>query len=410
MDKLEKNTSSPELLVELLNEEINRLDSFPTRSGINPWILLAAFAAIIWMIFPKVYDYSANYLDLILPFLLLYVFHDLITYLINTLKPNDTNGPGKTGRFQLTNINIGGDRHSILLELIKVGIIITMISYISNIYKSYGIKLLYIPYSMIALFLPLMFVLSFFEFPLSLKSGSKNKIATILIILIFILCLSVGSWFLIEIGIQNKPSMISWQISGSFLVISIIIGLLAKSNRESSPLLNSLIDLRRDIILNKISFESALNQTDIVFSGLSISHLLQDEVEKILVLQRQISKLLHTIANEYEATKNAAINNPDDKCTLCSSLTRSVKSYTKEVKSLTIEFTKKYKKLTFRSHILLSMSSSTESSVEFNKLKEKISHNREHIVESLNLVEDKINSFKKDLNCTEEIKQIAECK
>lgn len=408
MDNL-KNNSSPDLLVQLINEEINRVDNHSIRSGTNPWILLAAFAAIIWMIFPKIYSYSQSYLDLVLPFMILYVFYDLTTNLISTLKPSNTKNHGKNDRFQLTNINIGGNRHTILLELVKVVLILIMILHLSNIYTNSGVKILYIPYTIMALALPFLFVLSFFKVPLNAGSNKNNRIISILLTLTAILCFSIGLLFLVKISTQYVPSIDSWEISGSLLVITIIARLLANSNNDHSPLLNSLIDLRRDIILNKISFESAINQADIIFSGLSISHLLQDEVEKLLEKQRDILRILHSVANEYEATKNASLNNPTDKCTLCSSLNRSVNSSMKEVESLVGEYRKKYKKFTFRSEMLLSMSSSSEASIEWNKLNEKISHNLTNIEESLILVKEKINSFKSDLNCTQEIKQISEC-
>lgn len=403
-----ENHTSPELLVELINQEINRLDNYSTRSGINPWILLAALAAIVWIIFPELYNFSESYLALALPFLTLYVFYDFITIIITILNHGNFGSSSNIDRFQYTNINIGGSRHRILFELVKVAVVIILVSSLSNIYNQSGLYILYIPYIFIALILTILFILSFFKIPIIFE-GSKSKIAGILFELVVLLSLAIGTSFLVWISINNPPNMISWKISGSLLVISILVGFLSNYSRLNNPLLNSLINLRRDIILNKISLESAIKQADIIFSGLSISHLLQNDVDKLIEKQREISSIYHAIANEYEATKNAALNNPDDKCTLCSSLTRSVNSYAKDAKSLILDYKKKYNKFAFRSSILLSMSSSTDSSIELKGLIEKIGQNWAHTSESLNLVEVKIEAFKKDLNCTEEIKQITDC-
>jgi len=404
-----KYKSSPELLVGLLNEEINRIDNQSSRTGTNPWILLAALATVIWMIFPTIYGYQGGYLGLVLPFMTLYVFYDLIINLLSTLKPKLSNSSGKIDRFQFTNINIAGSRHAILFSLVKVASLLFMIYCLSNIYSSSLLRLLYVPYFMSALFLPVILILSYFKIPLNTAGNKKGKVVQLILILIILYCFAVGSWVLIEIALEHPPTLVAWQISGAILVAVIILGLLSSSNKENSPLLVSLIELRRDLILNRISFESAVDQADIIFSGLSISHLLQEEVEELLEHQRNISKIYHTIASEYEATKNAALKNPQDKCTLCSSLTRSVDSYLTEVEKLLDDYRKKSKKFLIRSGMLVSMTFSHEALTEVKKMNEKLLNSYTNIQESLSIVKEKANAFQTDLNCKEEIIEIAEC-
>jgi hypothetical protein len=122
--------------------------------------------------------------------------------------------------------------------------------------------------------------------------------------------------------------------------------------------------------------------------------------------ERFISNIIHSLANEYEAIKDAAKINYENKCTLCSSLIRSSQVQMNEVESLTKEYKKVIDKLHLRAKWLISMSPSANTQGELDELFKKIEHSQNHLLSSLKTLQERRLEFKTELSCLETTKQL----
>ena len=404
-----ENNSSPELLVKLLDEEINRLDNSSKRSGVTPWILLATISGIIWIIFPELEKYTSNYTSLLLPLLLVSITYDLIILLVAiiSLKGGETTNPNSN--FQLANIKFGENRVKILYETIRLLVVLLLIAYCYTNYSHNIILYLFPTYIIFFLILIGSFLLSFFPIPFSTEGNRKYKFYGQCTIILITTSLFIGTLGVLQTVIHNQVDIHTWKLSSLLFAISIILGLLAKQGPNQSPFLNSLINIRRDFILNKITDNEAVKQIDIIFSGLSISTILQKDIDNLLSKERHITSILNSMAKEYETVKRAAQNDLENKCILCASLVRSTEGQLNEVKEYLNYYQQDYVVFNRRVKMLIQMASSTKSLLELKAVYEKIDAIQDQLNLSTKTATNKIGSFRTDLNCDSETKQIEKC-
>jgi hypothetical protein len=118
--------------------------------------------------------------------------------------------------------------------------------------------------------------------PISLSISPSPYIKTIIVIIILTILILGLLGLTIELFIKNPiPAIWEWRVAGLLFAIMTLLSLLART-QEQSHLLPTLLNLRRDLILEKIDVESAKEQIDIALNGLRVDHIFQEDVSKIL--------------------------------------------------------------------------------------------------------------------------------
>lgn len=78
-----------------------------------------------------------------------------------------------------------------------------------------------------------------------------------------------------------SPTWAEYRVGGLLLGIMIVVQLLAREHPRS-PLLDSLVDLRRTLGLRKMDVEFARRQTEIALAGMTVSDAFQADIEELL--------------------------------------------------------------------------------------------------------------------------------
>ena len=132
----------------------------------------------------------------------------------------------------------------------------------------------------------MVFVLVTIKFPIRSNSRS-NKFSNIANLLALAI-LPVYIWQYISALLNYYPpiNVIEIRIAILIAVIYFLIVMLA-SFRKGNAILNSLISIRRELMLNYIDLDNVIRQTDIAIYGLNLSDLIAENIGELLSLFRE---------------------------------------------------------------------------------------------------------------------------
>jgi hypothetical protein len=139
-------------------------------------------------------------------------------------------------------------------------------------------------------------VASFVEFPIS-DAPPSLKLLVVLLLLAAFLAIAVGRlvWTLsTTFGPADIPSV---RLGGLIGVIVLLSNLLAQKQHRP-PLLATLIDIRRLLVLDDLDDETARKQTDIALRGMSVSDILQEHTKDFLEAEQNMAVHMER-ANSY---------------------------------------------------------------------------------------------------------------
>jgi hypothetical protein len=266
------------MMIELINREMDQIESERKRPGWTNWALLGALTTLFWAFVKELPFKYINWQNVGLLFFTLSMTIECVRSF--PLKPTTQNGgTPKEPRFLISPF-FGHVRVSLLMSLIQASLLL----YIS-IHLKQDIMILakistWILLGVIILAIIGAIILSYCKFPY--PNFQKRKLSTwTLIILSALLIVSLfGYWNVLvhDISILEASDL---KIAMMLMLVTYVFVLLADL-QISSPILPSLISIRRDLALDKIDIDSATRQLDIAFSGMKVEDLLQENVKEIL--------------------------------------------------------------------------------------------------------------------------------
>jgi hypothetical protein len=282
----EKKTTDSEIsigekksdLIHLLDSEIDFAKNEIQQSGWTKWAIYGGLATLLWILFNEL-EKGGITLEILYLLLLIILFLTELRFVIGSVIPISEDE--ETERFINTSI-ISKNRLVLLLMVLPVILALFAISYLSNFVGMFVAILTYVINGWFIFCILFMLVLSFKEFPLpsntkKLKWYTRIAPALMSFALIYVL------YTLLEIVIGHSTLLAHIRIAG---LISVIYYLLYLINRVStgSPLLDSLINIRRKYSLGYLDYKQAAEQTDIALTGMRISNFLQGYIVEILSL------------------------------------------------------------------------------------------------------------------------------
>jgi len=168
------------------------------------------------------------------------------------------------------------------------------------------------PYLALMLAASLMLILlSYIKVPINI-SGSPYRVQfKVLSFLLGVVTLIVATSLL---GLlESHPSMLELQLI--CLIVAAYIIIIHVTEQDSPPfMLNSLIELRRDLALDRIALEDASSQFDKIILGLETSDIIQQQYSSVLGLIEDVKRIFKTLSDELAARDEVeAKDKPDSK-------------------------------------------------------------------------------------------------
>lgn len=280
-------------ILNVLNLEITHIQDEYRRPGWTLWALLGGLATTIWLFLDEIEKTKIDFQNGLFAFLTITIVLDgliLLKFLISS-EPNNI----KAGVFKFYT-DLFKVRHIVLLFLIRTALIF----YVGFVYQSWvsylSVTLLFTYYGVGVLFFLLFLALSFTRYPIILfgLSGTKCPATWLInVIRIFIvISVIVLAYGYLDVCVNN-PSFIrapEYRFGGLLWTVGFIFFKLGRD--ISQPvLLDSLVELRRDLLLDRIDSSSAKRQLDIILDGLEISDLLlQEDIKELLRLYEEANQ------------------------------------------------------------------------------------------------------------------------
>ncbi len=152
------------------------------------------------------------------------------------------------------------------------------------------------------------FILTFFHNPVGTHSKEPGWKFNIIFSLLFF----SGLFFIGQTALKFASSptiLVDLRIAGLVLILVQLAITLTRLDQDS-PTLQKLVEIRRDLILNQISEETASNQIEELLLGLQSSTVIQEKTEHILHESEKIEKHLQQITEHLETLKLIAKKRP----------------------------------------------------------------------------------------------------
>lgn len=275
-----KNTRDFDHLISLLEFEVNRLETAWSRSGWSLWALLAGLATTLWLVTAELERSRPNLSTILFLFLLYSLLFDCLLHIFRLF--SDPTSSAMPGRFIRVGPHLTRSRPTLLLETTRNVILLFMMVYIANL----------IPWQFRAIIYAYLVIFSLIDvliLGLSLGKGSipptpmpagKLLVAIVLVFLLPAIIPSLGLMRVLWLE-QVNPTLQEYRLAGLFAAGYVILFLLVRGQRQT-PLLQSLIEMRRSIALGQLDVELATRQVDIALQGMTTSDVFQADLAKML--------------------------------------------------------------------------------------------------------------------------------
>lgn len=366
----QQDSSHPkhELVLHALDKEIDDILSSQKRQGWTTWAILGSIAATIWLLL-DVLEKNGSEIDIkavLILFLVFSVISHWLDLFIYTISPPQINSKNMPQRFLITNISIGANRVQLLIMIANYIGLILIATYFPI--SGWWPKIILLSfYGIVAFIMTLLFLMSFFKLPLLFPTSRPSGFAILPHIFVLpLLFWSAISYYLAIIS-SKSINMFEYRTSILLFVISYLVALLSHGIRKT-PMLYSLIDIRRDLAFNRIDIDTAIQQSDIAISGMQVSDIVQEEVRDLLQLIDKINielaeSLKRSKSIESILLKDSNTELLEDQKTVLKTMGFAEVQHSENIKKLVGEFKLHIRRLKKRFKWIVFVSKNSESAI-----------------------------------------------
>ena len=295
-------------LIGLLDFEIRRIEADNTRPGWNVWALLGAAGTTVWLALKELEFQHVDISKSLLIIVGLQLSSNLIFLLTSSLERSDRY-PTDEVRIRFTKSLLGTTRTFVVLKLLQygsLGVIVLMDPVIPRQFLTYCVVAYF---GLCTLVLAHFLLLSFSEIPLPEAPRNLPRILKFILWVVvpaFVVAVvrwlwSASHYFSLADLATVRFASLSW--------VAIVLTLMLARQRVRPPLLTTLIDLRRQLGLNEIDYDTARSQTEMALRGLRVSDIFQEQARRFLEYMREVVREQETIRSNVQAL-GAAIGEP----------------------------------------------------------------------------------------------------
>jgi len=304
----EVQLAKKKILINLINSEISQIESEQRRPGWTSWALLGALSSLTWLLVKHASLKSLDWQNVGLIFFTLTLTIEFIRGLCMIFTLQDGHTP-REPRF--VSSPFYGASKLYFLALIFQGSILLFISihlgrqiYIIPRIFSWAVSIVFILIGIVAL------VLSYLKRPQSIYQKQSSSIFAGIILAFLMIIVLAGYWGVL---IRSVSGLDQSNLQTATLLVLILYVLILLANiPKQSPILPSLVSIRRDLSLDRIDASWAAKQLDVAFSGMQVEDLLQDYVQKILNCEASINDVLKQMMRTSEAIIKQIPSKPSD--------------------------------------------------------------------------------------------------
>ncbi len=295
------STPTKEELLRLLEGEIAHALADEARPGWSRWVLFAALAAVLWALIDQLSAPFNLRIAIALGALFAVAWETLQR--IDILLTLNIQAPSQQ-RFLLASSSSGIKlaRAAFLYYLARSAGFILLFKYLS---ADLGRRTTLEGIAFFGVFMildALVFLVSFLPLPLSRSLSRRKHFRPVLGL--FVPMLLLGSDLVYRISTWLAPQLASglaheFKIAGAAVVALHLISLLLNEH-ASSPLVPSMMSLRRSLLLRTTTLAEAARETEILLLGLGVTDVLQARVSRLLQImdnmrsvEREAKKALH---------------------------------------------------------------------------------------------------------------------
>lgn len=278
----DKRDLSPNItkLIDILDFEIDRINVELSRPGWTHWAMLGGIASALWLLSIELEKHQVSILNTAFLFLVINIAYDNFISINGLLASivDPTKGPRFASAYSL----LSQSRSFMLISLSRLIVIIALLQF--TIIHTYGyyVYVLEMVYILYAFTLIALFSISFTTIPFPV-GRTKRKKKDIIFAAALVAALTYALYSMVYFIYNNRTYFALTELRVSALIMVVTILLLKIADKKNEYLLlPKLIDIRRDILLDKISAENAKKQIEIALIGLGLTDIVQKEVLSIL--------------------------------------------------------------------------------------------------------------------------------
>lgn len=300
MNEEDSQYAKKKLLIDLISCETTQIESERRRPGWTSWALLGALSTLAWLLVKQIPLENISWQNIGL----LFLTATLTVEFVRSLPPffaTQSSHTAREPRFFYSSV-FSVARFSLFVVLVHTFVLLVIATHLKQ-----SITLLS-KISLIVLLVGFLLtcasgiLLSFLRFPQPrLQKGKLMTWSFIIISALYSMAI-IGYWRALAKTVNTfDPSDIR---VGALLVLIAYVLILMADLRTESPILPSLISIRRDLLLDKIDVNLAARQIDIALSGLKVEDVLQEYVGRLLDCFDVINHNFRQMLQIDEATEN----------------------------------------------------------------------------------------------------------
>ena len=276
-------------LIHFLEYEISSRRSEAMRPGWTTWAILGAIASLLWLM-SSVLDTnkSISWDNIFYITLLLSVSSDFLFLLSKILSSVGPKHLGSVRRFKYFENYIGS---FLVFILFRAGILLILIHLLSPKINNFIEFFCWLFLGLSLIQILLLLAVYYLQVPISTNPNPRFKWASYIYVMVWLTSGGLATVGLIVI-IYSKvlvPSIPEWRIGFIIFALSLLV-LIYPHSKPISRLLLQLDDIRQKLSLGQIDLNRAKQQIDLIIHGLTLSDILQSNINDILVSLNTIEK------------------------------------------------------------------------------------------------------------------------
>lgn len=296
-------------VLHLLDCEIERITSEQARPGWTLWAIIGSLVGVLWLTF-SVWETGLLQADIILP---LYIITSMLLDTVISLRSLNSKMPKRIDA--PLRYSIGYPSAESRLELVfhiarYIGFLAIVFLYSSAIWWPKVLIVSAACVSVIAI-MTLLLIVSFFRVPLPTSLPRMPFInAVIAVSFLGTLIWGLSGYTSVALASLQKTDISNLRMAGLLVTASYLVWLLARGVK-TQPLLISLIEIRRDLSLNRIDVNTAVRQTEIALAGMQVADFVQQDISMMLKIIEQVNSHYISIMQEIDSLKTSLPSTTD---------------------------------------------------------------------------------------------------
>jgi|GEM_PF-3845821 hypothetical protein len=284
-------------VLSLLDSEIEHIRDAQTRQGWTSWGLIGGIIGCLWLLSEEFKVGQLRLEFVAIAVLIFSTFVDSLKWLAYLVRQG-LGSKTEQVTFRWSNELFSGSELSFVLEILR-SLALLIVAFFLVTRRWLPLSTLTFAYVWYVFLATSWLILARSEFAIRQDLTKKGAV--------FILVFAIPAFlsFLSYLWMAPVPTtevVSSYRAGGVFTAISYLIVLLAIITKDS-PILQSLLQIRRNIVFNRVELDSAASQVEIALGGMQVPDAIQKDVHPILTLVDKLNEATNSLIYQVETMR-----------------------------------------------------------------------------------------------------------